>query len=140
MAENAGAGILLVRVAAGTVATAMFFFAQAIASADDVPLGGVVLALTAHGLAAAIIFSVFFNSRRTRLQSLVPLAEAPLELKALGREREVRVALDRLRCRLGSTYLAVALVVLTAVLALALAGRGYPMAALVVERRGGYAW
>src|SRR5687768_16987915 len=100
MAENTGAGRMLVRVTAGAFAAAMFFSAQGIASADDALLGDVILALAAHGVAAAIIFSIFFNSRRTRVRSLVPLAEAPLELKALGRERDVHLMLDRLRRRL----------------------------------------
>lgn len=131
---------MLVRVTAGAVAAAVFFFAQGIASAEDALLGDVILALTAHGVAAAIIFSVFFNSHRTRVRSLIPLAEAPLEVKALGRERHAHLMLERLRLRLGWTYVVIAFVVVAAVVMLAFARQSYPLAALVIESRGGYLW
>lgn len=140
MAQNLGAQELLVRVAAGSVAAAMFFFAQGVVSVDEASLGDVIVALIAHGLAAGIIFGVFFASRRTRIRSLVPLAEAPLELEALGRERDVHLTLDRLRRRLGLMYLAVALVILASVIALTFVGRSYALAAAVIESRGGYVW
>lgn len=134
----------LERISAGIVAAVLFLVAQGILSRrveDDYVLGDVALALVAHVLAATLVFVVFFKRRRTRVRSLEPLAEAPLEVNILGREHEVGLSLGRLRARLGWTYIVVGLVGLGAAVSLLLAAKyGHPAIGLLIEARGGAAW
>jgi hypothetical protein len=95
-----------------------------------------VLGTILHTVAAILTFLVFFQWKRTRVSSLVPLAELPLERSLPGAEQRISADLARLRRRLSSLCFAGGGVTVVMVIWL-LAGAAYFGAAAqtIVTRR-----